>query len=90
MPKMLPFNLPKATNEPVAVIPPMKVPTKAIALMKFGMSAVPAAIAGCMCMYSAMQVSEAATPTKEWNRATVCGKSCKSTYDKKQFIITAL
>lgn len=65
----VPWSLPKATREPVKVIPPMYVPRKRKVLMTLAAGSV--AKWGCSRIKLEKQVRTAAAPTREWNRATI-------------------
>jgi hypothetical protein len=75
-PAPLPCSFPKATSEPVSVTPPMYVPRKRKVFTMLASGAV--AKCGCSSMKLDTHVSTAAAPTREWNRATIWGRSVTS------------
>mmetsp|Transcript_45290 Transcript_45290/g.144139 ORF Transcript_45290/g.144139 Transcript_45290/m.144139 type:complete len:279 (+) Transcript_45290:76-912(+) len=75
-----PWSFPKAAREPVRVTPPMKVPAKMAPRCTPSSACAPCsasmAVAGSIAeRYEAAEVVMAARPTREWNPATVCGRS---------------
>mmetsp|Transcript_4628 Transcript_4628/g.14764 ORF Transcript_4628/g.14764 Transcript_4628/m.14764 type:complete len:239 (+) Transcript_4628:516-1232(+) len=67
-----PLSLPKATTDPVAVMPPIHVARYRETFVTASMERGPSST---KCTYSPTAVAAAAMPTSEWKAATSCGSS---------------